>query len=315
MPAHRARRLRILATLVLAASVGLGRTAAAQELLIAPKLRAGDTFRLEIAKSRQESMKPTETARSTTIVDVQVVSASPDGTTLDWSQGETTFGDGRTSPDLIVHAAAVALAGLRLRIGLNADGDVEGLVNAREVMPKLEAASGLMLQGIADTIPEHDRKAFQALMAQVLSPAVLLVASTSDARTYFSLNGVAMTAGEVIETDLDQPNPLGGGTIPSRFRIKAESATEDAAVFVTSTTYDGEAFAQMTLGLIEKAGKILTPEEVATFVTPQMQDEGRFVLDRPTGLIREMSVRRRISNGAMQRVDTWDIRLVQPPKR
>ena len=295
--------------------VGCAARARAQDLDIVPALRAGDTFRLEIAKSRLESPDPEKTARSTTTVDVQVVSVSADGTTLEWSAGETTFGDGRTAPDLIAYAAAVALDGLRLRIGLKPDGEFAGLVNEPEVMPKLQAAANLMVQGVGDSIPEHDRKAFEALIAQLLSPTTLLAASTTDAKTYFSLNGATIAAGEVIEVDLDQPNPLTGGTIPSRFRIKAESVTADTAVFVTSTMFDAAAFMQIMRTLIEKSGKDVSADELAAFQPAEMGDEGRFVFDRATGLMREVKVRRRINAGSIQRLDTWDIRLVRAPKR
>ena len=43
--------------------------------------------------------------------------------------GDSTFGDGRTAPDLIAHAAAVALEGVRLRIGLNPTAEFAGLVD------------------------------------------------------------------------------------------------------------------------------------------------------------------------------------------
>jgi hypothetical protein len=46
-----------------------------------------------------------------------------------------------------------------------------------------------------------------------------------------------------------------------------------------------------------------------------MDDDGRFVLDRTVGLMRELVVNRRISAGKDQRLDRWEIRLVREPQR
>ena len=45
---------------------------------------------------------------------------------------------------------------------------------------------------------------------------------------------------------------MGGGTLPAKFRIKAESATPESAVLVTSTTYDQDAFLGLIKQLAEK---------------------------------------------------------------
>ena len=63
-----------------------------------------------------------------------------------------------------------------------------------------------------------------------------------------------------------------------------------------------------------KSGKELSADDLAKFQPAEIADEGRFVLDRATGLMREVSMRRRINAGSMTRLDGRDIRLVQAPK-
>jgi hypothetical protein len=314
MPAGLETALRTLAISVLVSAATCGGHAFAQDVTIAPKLLAGDVFRLEITRTRDNPSQPQQNGRSTTLVDVHVAAVSADGITLDWIPGKTTLPD-RQQENALMRAAATLLDGLTLRLGLTADGEFDALLNEREVGARLQPVVDLMIEGAVAEMPPADRKPFQAFISQLLSPAVLIGAATVDAKTYFSQNGVTLAVGETIEADLEQPNPLGGGTLPARFRITAESATSESAVFVTSTTYDKSVFTQIARSLAEKSGKPLPLDELAKLPPIEMKDEGRFVLDRATGLMREAAVKRRISAGAMQRLDGWEIRLVQPPKR
>jgi hypothetical protein len=314
--AHDTARLRMVATLALSGLVLSSSAALAQEVFIAPRLRAGDEFRLEITRSREESSEAVQKARSTTTVDVRVASVSADGAMLlEWVPGPTSFGDGQTPPDLVARAAAVALEGLTLRLSINAAGEFNGVANEREVTPKLQVLTDFIVAGAAEDIPEHDRQAFRALIAQIVSPDMMLRAATTDVKTYLGLNGITIAEDQTIEADLEQPNPLGEGSIPSRFRISAKSVTGDTAVFVTSASYDSKAFLQVTRSLMERTGKTFTAEELAAASSIEMLDEGRFVLDRTTGLMREVIARRRMRAGDRHRLDEWDIRLVRPPHR
>ena len=115
--------------------------------------------------------------------------------------------------------------------------------------------------------------------------------------------------------DLEQPNPLGGGTLPATFRIAAESVTAAVAVFTTNTTYDSAALRRLTEALAEQAGAPIPPGDLAALPPIEMADEGRYVFDRATGLMREVIVTRRITAGASRRVDGWEIRLIGGPQR
>ena len=300
----------------LAIVLAIASPAPAQELVIVPKLRAGDEFRLQVTRTRESSSRPEQNGTTTTAVVVTVIAASADGTTIEWVPGVTTFSDGRVVQDPVLQLASKAMEGFRLRISLDADGAFAGLANEAEVRPKLQAVIDVIVGDAIKEIPEAERKTFQGLIAQVLSPAVLVAAATNDAQTYFSLNGVVIAVGEQIEAALDQPNPIGGGTLPVKFRVKAESATPDSAVLVTSTIYDPAAFVSLIKQIAEKAGKALTADEIAKLPAIDIADDGRFVVDRETGLMREVAAKRRVSGGAMlQRFERWDIRLVQGPKR
>ena len=298
-----------------AAALCVGSSVAAQELVIVPKLRVGDEFHLQVTRTRQNSARPEQNGKTTTDVSVTVISASAEGTTIDWVPGETTFSDGRTAQDPVIQLASKAMEGFRLRISLDKEGAFAGLANEREVTPKLQAMLDIIVRNAISEVPEANRKVFQGFITQVLTPAVLIAAATNDAQTYLSLNGVVIDVGEQLEATVEQPNPMGGGTLPATFRIKAESATPESAVLVTSTTYDQAAFLGVMKQLAEKAGQALTTDEIAKLPPIEIADDGRFVVDRGTGLMREVAAKRRVSGGPLQRFDGWDIRLVQGPKR
>jgi hypothetical protein len=304
------RALPVIALLMLGSA-----TVSAQEIAIAPQLRTGDEFRLEVNRTRKNSGRPQQDARGTTPVDVRVVSVTATGITLEWIPGDTTFDNSAVARDPLMGAAAAALKGLRLRINLSADGEFVGLANQAEVQPRLQAAVDIIMNDAIAKIPEDQRKGFRSFITQILSPATLLASVTSDAQTYFGLNGVTISVGEAIDVKIDQPNPV-GGTIAARFRVRAESATKESAVLITTTTYDPAALREMTRALAAKSGQSIPREELDKLPSMEMADDGKFVFDRSVGLMREVIVNRRISMGdAQQRFDGWEIRLIKSPTR
>lgn len=307
-------RLRVLLSTI-ALFIACARPAQAQDIAIKPLLRAGDQFRLEVTRLRENSARPQLDGKSTTPVDVRVETVTESGSMLAWTSGTTTFENPQLAQNPLLVAAAKAVAGLVLRINLNADGELTGLANEAEVVSKLKATVDAIVSALAAKLPDEQKKPFQAVIGQLLSPAVLIASATREAQIYFGLNGVAVSPGEAVERSVDQPNPLGSGSIPAMVTISAESATADSATLLTRSSYDPESLRKVTLGFIEQSGKRLPPEALAKLPQIQMDDTGRYVLDRPVGLMREVTVNRRVSAGANQRVDGWEIRLTQPPPR
>ena len=307
-------RLRVsLATIAL--FIACARPAQAQDIAIKPLLRAGDQFRLEVTRLRENSARPQLDGKSTTPVDIRVETVTDSGMTLAWTSGTTTFENPQLAQNPLLVAAAKAVAGLVLRINFNADGELTGLANEAEVASRLKATVDAIVGALAAKLPDEQKKPFQAVIGQLLSPAVLIASATREAQIYFGLNGVTVSAGDAVERNVDQPNPLGSGSIPAMLTISAESATADSATLITQSSYDPESLRKVTLGFIEQSGKRLPPEALAKLPQIQMDDTGRYVLDRPVGLMREVTVNRRVSAGANQRVDGWEIRLTQPPQR
>jgi hypothetical protein len=299
----------LLATLVLSTPVR------AQEVSVTPKLRDGDAFRLEVTRLRDHTQRPQHNGRSTTTVDVRVVAATKDGVTLDWIPGDTTFENPAIASDPAFQAIARTGKDFNLRLRLNEAGEMTGVANEVEVLAKLKVVVDAMLEELKARVPTEERSKFEAFMKQTLSAPVLLSMASREAEYYFGLNGAELTVGRPVEVDLQQPSPFGGGTLPTRLRILADSATADAVSVTTTMTYDGAALLRMTRALIEQAGTKVSDEELAKVPPFEMRDNGKYSLDLQSGLMREVTIDRHVNIGPNRRHDGWTIRLVQAPAR
>jgi hypothetical protein len=289
--------------------------ALAQDVTIAPKLAIGDEFRLALVRTRDNSAQPQQNSTSRTVISVRVTSAGADGYVLDWVPGETVVDNHQLAQNPVVMAAVEAVRGLRFRLTLNADGELTGLANQDEILPKLKSMMDTIVQQILAGIPDDERTAMVSFMNQVLSPEVLVSSATREAGIYFGLNGVSLASGEVAEIELQQPSPFGGGVIPGIFRVRMDSITTNSVSLTTETTYDSTALLRLTESLIKQAGKPIPPSELAKVPPIDMNDDGTFVFDRTVGLMREVTMIRRVVAGTNQRLDRWEMRLLDGPKR
>ena len=299
-----------LAAVLLVGLVAIPTAAYAQDISIVPTLRAGDSFQLEVIRIRENSAQPQQNGKSTTRVNVLVLSSSADGSVIEWVPGATVFDNPQVALNPLVASSAQALRDIRFQLYLNADGELLGMANQAEVAPKLKSVVDVVVRDLAARIPEDQRKGFLDLMGQVLSVDVLIASATRDAATYLGLNGAVLAVGEAVEVDIEQPSPLGGGPIPAKFRVQMESATADVASLKSTTTYDGAALMRLTEAFAKQAGAPIPPEELAKLPPMVMSDEGAFVFDRKRGLMREVKVNRRIVIGPNRRLDAWEIRLI-----
>jgi hypothetical protein len=308
----RVSRRRQLGAAFLVAVIALATQAYAQDVAIVPKLRAGDSFQLDVIHLRENSAQPQQNGKSTTRVDVRVLSTSGEGSLIEWVPGATVFDNPQAARNPLVGFASQALRDIRFQLKLNTDGELLGLANQAEVAPKLKTVVDAVVGDLAARMPEEQRKGFLDVIGQILSVDVLIASATRDAATYLGLNGTALAVGQAVVLDVAQPSPLGGSPIPAKFRVRMESATADVASLKTTTTYDAAALAGLTQSLAKQAGAPIRPEELAKLPPMEMADEGTFVFDRKRGLMREVKVNRRVSAGPSRRLDAWDIRLIEP---
>jgi len=288
----------------------IGTRAYAQDISIVPTLRAGDSFQLEVIRIRENSAQPQQNGKSTTRVNVLVLSSSADGSVIEWVPGATVFDNPQVALNPLVGSAAQALRDIRFQLNLNADGELLGMANQAEIAPRLKSVVDTVVRNLAAQMPADQRKGFLDVIGQVLSVDVLIASATRDAATYLGLNGAALAVGQAVVVDIEQPSPLGGDPLPAKFSVRMESATADVASLKTTTTYDPAALMRLTRSLAKQAGSPIPPDQFINLPPMQMSDEGSFVFDRKRGLMREVKVNRRIAVGPNRRLDAWEIRVI-----
>ena len=297
---------------VAAAVVSLSAVLVAQEIQIRPRFAQGDTFQLQVKRSREDSSQPKLNYTATMPVDVRVVSADRTGFVLDWHPGEGTA-EGEAADDPGLQAANDIIGDAHFRLALDPDGSFLRVVNEAELAPKFQAVLDLVLKEAESKLSADQARTAREMMRQILSPANLIAIAARDAQQYLSMYGADLAPGRLIEVPIEQPSPLGGGNLPAVVRIKMDAVTADAATISSIVNYDGEAVKKMTLGLLSRAGKMPPQEEIDRFKL-ELTDDTKYVYERKTGLFREVTNDRRISAGTMTRLERSVIRLVTAPK-
>src|SRR5687767_3451329 len=93
-----ARRWQLVVSL-LVGLFAINSSASAQDVSILPKLRAGDAFQLDVIRIRENSAQPQQNGRTTTRVDVRVVTTNDEGSLIEWVPGATVFDNPRAALD------------------------------------------------------------------------------------------------------------------------------------------------------------------------------------------------------------------------
>jgi hypothetical protein len=216
--------------------------------------------------------------------------------------------------DPLVRAATDAVGNIALHVSLSPEGEVTGLANEKDVLTKLQAGLDVIMRTLLEQVPPDQRAQVKTAIAGVLSPQVLLASAMRDVDSYFALGGASLDVGEEVEVAVAQPNPFGGDPLPGELWVKAESATAEAVVIRTRTSFDKDALIALTKSVMAQAGAPpLSPAEVPP--TLEMVDEARFVIDRRFGIAREIEANRGTTIGPQRRIERWTFRLTGTPKR
>ena len=307
--------MRNVRTMLLGAvAVSLSTAFVAQEIQVRPRLTAGDEFRLEVTRTREDSSRPQVNYSARTPVDVRVVSADKNGYVIDWQPGETTFEGAGVAADPTLSMASEILGDVQFRIALSVDGEYERVANEAELLPKLQAMVNFVIREAQRGMEADAAKRAEDLVRTLLSPANLIGMATRDAQTYLSMYGAELAVGQAVEVPLEQPSPFGGDPLPAVLRVHMVSASLELVTITSKVTYDADALKKMTVALISRAAAKPPPEEIAS-LKMEMSDDGKYVFDRKAGLFREVTNDRRVTSGEMRRLDRCVIRLVKEPKR
>ena len=283
---------------------------AAAEPALRPHWKAGDSFVVEMTRSREDSRNPKMAGSSTTPVTIKVLETGEQGSVVDWVPGETKLSNPEAAKNPMVAKSMEAVKGLHLELTLDEDGTYTGLRNETQVAAQLEKMLKVMLSEMPST-PE-----VQTGIRQMLSPNVLIAAAAKDAQMYFSLGGVELRKGLELEAPVEVPSPFGGTDLKANIRTAVTRLEGNEVTVRISLRYDPASLAEMTQNLMKQAGAKMTAEQLASVPPMDLADETEGTAEIGLGLPVQMKVTRRVSMGSqMKRTDEWGFRLVKRPAR
>jgi hypothetical protein len=274
----------------------------AETVRIQPKFVKGETFNIEIRKSRQDWIGGT----TITPVRVETLEAGDAGVALDWVPGDTRFGDPAQEKNPLVAAVAQATAGVHFELKLNAKGEYGGVRNDKQVALLLAGVRESLLEKFLPLVAEQHRGQLHAYFGQALSPASLTSAATREARYLFAMNGIEIEQGKPIQEEGEMPGPFGAGTVPSKrsIRVRSTSPVAGEALIALRQDFDVSALPDVLTGLVGIAGEPKAPLKLEMF------DEAEYVIDSRKNRVKAVNhVRTVIAGEGLKRVEVTGIRV------
>ena len=260
--------------------------AAPQNVTLRPRFVAGTSFVLEVTRATEQSTgkdTPTRKFSVTRTVDVRVVSASREGSVLEW----------KPRPTLLDY---LAMSDPTSAMGLELLGSVPVTLNL-------------------DRDGQLDIARFEALLASVLSPANLVTLATREPQLYVDLNGLEDIGRDGFEAAIEMPNPVGVKPLAGILAIRLESVNAAQAVVQTTLKYDPATTAGMVTALLGEFAPDVAAnnkEAIAEFQKRPfaLVDEGRYVFDRKINIMREVTYVRRAGVEPVYKIERFEMKLV-----
>lgn len=295
--------------------------AAPQNVTLRPRFVAGTSFVLEVTRATEQSTgkdTPTRKFSVTRTVDVRVVSASREGSVLEWKPRPTLL-DYLAMSDPTSAMGLELLGSVPVTLNLDRDGQLDSIGNEADLQSRLVAARDALLKRVfKDMKPEmkpEDKARFEALLARVLSPANLVTLATREPQLYVDLNGLEDIGRDGFEAAIEMPNPVGVKPLAGILAIRLESVNAAQAVVQTTLKYDPATTAGMVTALLGEFAPDVAAnnkEAIAEFQKRPfaLVDEGRYVFDRKINIMREVTYVRRAGVEPVYKIERFEMKLV-----
>ena len=281
-----------------------------------PRWKEGEKRRFELVKSRRKSgvgaAKLDGTSR--TDLEIEVLEVLPDGFTVAWTLGETTFDDPAHAKEPLVQAITGMTKGLRTVLELDAQASIRGVRNWTD----LRDTCSRFLERFATEMKAKgvDPAVLQGVQAQVAplfsSKDGIKQLLTRDAQLFYAVVGLELDRGEPHEYEDKLPNPFGGEAFPSKGRFELEDVDEQGGLAkVTWTqTMDPAATGRILEKTIRDLAKSVGKNAPAGQQLKKLdiQDRGKFTVEVSTGWVRVLEYTRRIQTEDRVQEDGTSIR-------
>jgi hypothetical protein len=279
-------------------------------LTLKPQLKKGDSFTLQITRSRQQTRGSRDiSGQATLLADIAVLEAGPEGYVVSCTYRKTRV-DGAEAEQIKANPASKILLdmwnNIPIHLKLSPDYAVTGLANYEAVKKAMDASTEKMLASMA--FDAEKEKVLRQTVSQVVSSEQLVSQLVArELAIYLSFNGDFAKASDTKVSNVEFPSPYGGDPIPGKCTTKVESIDKKSgkAVVVRESEVDGKVLREQLVKWIEnmdrKAGKEPTPGDQIPEMT--MRDLMRAVIDLKTQLPQTAQMERITVSGPQKRVD------------
>ena len=281
---------------------------------VLPHWKKGETFRLEVTRSRVKSAdgKSTITGKTHTDFTIEVLSANDDGYHVGWTAGETKFDSPSQAEHSFLGQVVNLMNGLQIILEIDSHGAIRGVQNWKE----LRATALKVLDALATTEDLQKEKPDKALMSSLRAQWESMLGTKEqveelcarEAQVYFKVLGRGYARNEPFEYEDLVPNPLGGDAFPTHARMALKTFDKQAgrAVITWSQTADPTQVARILESMIKEMSARLgeKPLEGEFPQAISMQDNNEIVVDVATGWVKTLKHARSVNFGTRAQVDT-----------
>ncbi len=194
-----------------------------EDIQIIPRWTKGEKLEYSLVKTRRklEDGKETLRAKSTCSVNVEVVKADGDEYLVDWTFGETRIEDPDQAANPMVKAIMNIAKGLKIQLELDADANMLGVKNWRELQGKSQEVIAAITNELKKA--DMDETVIQGI-EQIVTPMFstkeqIEMMCTNEVQTFFFPVGLRNMRTSPMEYHDQLPNPLGGEPLPSIAKI------------------------------------------------------------------------------------------------
>lgn len=266
-----------------------------------------------------------EHSRTSSTATVRIEQASVDGFVQSWTgtgmRHEVLEGD--RSGEALMQQFGKAFEGVALEVELDAAGNYARARNIAELAPRLREAmlAGAKL-GIEREAAKQGEAADEALRSKVMdqvrgmvdrmtAPAVLETLLTRNVQWYNGFVGIDIEPDQAYELVTELPSPFGGPAFPATLTFSlAVSADDPDDLFVT---FDQSIDPEKGKAAVIAATRTLVGPELPVDALEELafslQDEGLFVVHRPTGTVEMFETVRTTRFGDREKVERHRMRL------
>jgi hypothetical protein len=311
--------LAALAPLIPALDEGTPDTAEPITIGLAPSWKVGDSYHLELTKTRQQSQGQREgkVMGTVTPVRVEVLAEHEDGYTLSWELGESTLVGNDSAAEDVMDDLANLFQGSVLQLRTDAFGTPNALLNEDEVREHIDALLQKVSElAIAEGAPPAQMKQVIDATRSMLDGPTLSTTVLKEPQVYYFACGMQLELGAVQEFDEFLPNPFGGDPFPGKTEISLESLDEasDSATLSHRLELDPEETRRIMLESFTKlAEEMGSPAPKASDLPDfSIVDEASYLLDLTTKLPRTVSHSRTVSAAGTTQIDRLTLTVVPP---